>query len=424
MERKIMNELKKWKIDAYKKPILLYGISGSGKTYSVLEFGKAEYKNIVYFDCEQNLELDYVIDKNTTLSKLIRGLSAISLESIFPEETLLIFDNVTSKVISAVKTLFATKGEYPIIMITNHKRYIDEIKGEGIILKRMNLVSFDEYLKFVGKEQMIDFIKDSFKNNKPMPFHTLAMELYNDYIFTGGYPNAIVSYQKEDNYYLLNTVHHTNINLLKNRLLELDNLIDITRGIDIFNNITYQLLKNNRKFQYGSIKVGARAKEYERVIQFMEENGMVIKSNRISELTKPLSKIKDEESFRLYYNDTGILYKKMNISVNRLLMNDKLLEILYENNVVAVLEQNGFHIYNYHSGGKAMLDVVIQTRKGLIVPIEFIHHSENTKSKSLSLSMSKFNLSFAIRMSIENFSFKKNVKYIPYYAAFCIDDNL
>lgn len=424
MERKIMNELKKWKIDAYKRPILLYGITGSGKTYTVLEFGKNEYKNTVYFDCDQNLELNYVVDKNNTLEKLIRGLSAISLETIFKEETLIIFDNVTTKVINAVKSIFVNKPEYHIIMITNDKKYIDEVKGEGIILKKQNLVTFEEYLKFVGKEQMIDFIEDSFKNNKPMPFHTIALELYNEYILTGGYPNAIIGYQQNQNYYLLSTIHNTNINLLKNKLLNLDNLIDITRGIDILNNIAFQLLKNNRKFQYGSIKAGARAKEYERVINYMEKDSIIIKSSRVSELTKPLSRIKEEENFRLYYNDTGILYKKMNTSVNRLMMNDKLLEILYENNVVSTLYQNGFNIYNYHSGGKAMIDIVIQTRKGLIVPIELIHNTENTKSKSLALSMSKYNLDFAIRMGTENFSQKKNVKYIPYYAAFCINDNL
>ena len=69
MERKIMNDLKKWKIDTYKKPLLLYGVSGSGKTYTCLEFAKNEYKNVVYFDCYNNLELSYVIEKNQTIEK-------------------------------------------------------------------------------------------------------------------------------------------------------------------------------------------------------------------------------------------------------------------------------------------------------------------------------------------------------------------
>ena len=122
MERKVLNELKKWKMDIYKKPLLLNGISGCGKTYSVLEFGKEEYKNLVYFDCQDNLELSYVIDKNTTADKLIRGLSAISLETIMKEDTLIIFDNVTEKIITAVKKHF-TNNEYHVVMITSNNKF-------------------------------------------------------------------------------------------------------------------------------------------------------------------------------------------------------------------------------------------------------------------------------------------------------------
>ena len=82
MERKISEELLKWKIDDNKKPMLLYGISGCGKTYTILDFGKKEYKNTIYFDCNNNLELNYVFEKNSSLEKLIKALSAISLETI------------------------------------------------------------------------------------------------------------------------------------------------------------------------------------------------------------------------------------------------------------------------------------------------------------------------------------------------------
>ena len=271
---------------------------------------------------------------------------------------------------------------------------------------------------------MIYFIADSFKNNKPMPFHTLALELYNDFVLTGGYPNAIVNYETNKNYNMLGNVHDKNIKLMKYKVLELDNLIDIKRSGEVYNNISIQLLKDNKKFQYGAIKVGARSKEYEKSIDFMQENNMIIKSTRVTELTMPLSKAKDEETFKLYYNDSGVLYKKLNVSGNRLLTNEKLLELLYENNVVTTLLTNGFNIYHYHSGGKAFIDLVVQTRTGKILPIEIIHGEDNTKSKSMTLSMKKYNLNLGIRLSTEDFRIKNNIKYIPYYAAFCIVENL
>ena len=165
MERKITNELIKWKLDAYKKPMILYGNSGVGKTYTILNFGKNEYKNTIYFDCASNLELSYVIEKNTTIEKLIRGLSAISLETIFKDDSLIIFDNVTEKVITNIKKLFTGTVEYHIIMITSNNNLVKKYKDSTINYKKMDLVTFPEYLKYIGKEQLIEFILDSFKNN-------------------------------------------------------------------------------------------------------------------------------------------------------------------------------------------------------------------------------------------------------------------
>lgn len=423
MERKIMNDLKKWKLDAYKRSLLLYGISGCGKTHTVLELGKNEYKNTVYFDCADNLELSYVIDKNTTSEKLIRGLSAISLETIMKEDTLIIFDNVTEKIITAVKKQFGS-SEYHIIMITNNNNLVKKHKAEGVNYKKIDLVSFPEYLKYVGKEQMIDFITDSFKSNKPMAFHSLAMELYNDFVLTGGYPDAIVSYKEYQDHNILSNIHDKNIKLMKYKLIGLDNLIDIKRGQEVYDNISIQLLKDNKKFQYGNIKAGGRSKEYEKSIDYMENNNLIIKSTRVTALTSPLSKAKDEESFKLYYNDSGVLFKKLNISSNRLVTNDKLLELLYENNIVSTLSSNGFNMYHYHSGGKAFIDIIIQTRTGKIIPIEIMHGEDNTKSKSMNLSMKKYNLNHGIRLSAGDFKLKNNIKYIPYYAAFCIVESL
>ena len=115
----------------------------------------------------------------------------------------------------------------------------------------------------------------------------------------------------------------------------------------------------------------------------------------------------------------------MNVNSNRLLTNEKLLETIYENNVISVLNQNGFNIYNYHAtGGKCEIDIVIQNRNGLIIPIEIYNKDMGSKSKSLGMTMTKYNLNFAIRLSNQNFSLKNKVKYIPYYAVFCIGDGM
>ena len=423
MERKISEELLKWKIDDNKKPMLLYGISGCGKTYTILDFGKKEYKNTIYFDCNNNLELNYVFEKNSSLEKLIKALSAISLETIFKEESLIVFDNVNEKIFKLVKKLFINSS-YDIVMITSNEKFLTGNKAGEISLKKMNLVTFPEYLKFIGKEQLIDFIEDSFRNNKPMPFHSLAIEVYNDYVISGGYPSTIINFHKENDYNILSSYHDKSILYIKDNLIESDNS-EIKKGIEVFNSISFQLLKENKKFLYGLVKPGGRGKDYENIISYMEKNHLIIKSSRINAITSPLSKCREEDNFKLYYNDSGILYKKMNVNSNRLLTNEKLLETIYENNVVSVLSQNGFNVYNYHAtGGKCEIDIVIQNRNGLIIPIEIYNKDMGSKSKSLGMTMAKYNLKFAIRLSNQNFSLKNKVKYIPYYAVFCIGDDM
>ncbi len=422
MERKIIDDLLKWKVDASRKPMLLYGPSLCGKTHTILDFGKNNYKNVIYFDSSLNLELNYVLEKNSTVDKLIRGLSAISLETIFKEESLIIFDNVTEKVINTIKKLFVNVSSYHIIMITNSLDLVNKTKMDGFSFKRMGLVTFFEYLKYIDKEQLISFIEDSFKNGKSMPFHNMAMEAYNDFVLTGGYPLAIVNFKENNDYNMLSSVHEKNINLIKNKMLSLNNLIDIKRGNEVYNNIALQLLKENKKFLYGKLKAGARSKEYEDSIKFLEENNIIIRSARVNSLISPLSKIKSDDSFKLYFNDSGLLYKKMNVNANRLLTNDKLMDVIYENNIVATLKQNGLNIYYYHSDGKAEVDLVVQTRTGKVIPMEIIRGNDNTKSKSLTLAVNKFNIDIAVKFTDDNFKRKKNIRYIPYYAACLINE--
>lgn len=424
MERKIMIELLKWKADKLHKPLLLYGTSGCGKTYSILEFGKTEYKNIIYFDCFNNLELNYIFEKNTNLEKLIRGLSAISLETIFQGESLIVFDNITLNILKEIKKIFSSNNNYDIVLITNDEGLVTTNKGTDFAIKKMTLVGFDEYLKYIGKDQLVDFIEDSFKSSKSMPFHNMAFEAYNDYVLTGGYPSSILSFTETENFNILGSFHEKSIILMKNKFFSLENLIDIKRSNEIFDNISLQLLKENKKFLYGLVRPGGRAKDYINSIDFMAKNNLIVKCNKINEIKSPLNKIKDEESFKLYFNDSGILYKQMNISSNRLLTNTKLLNIIYENNIMSTLNQNGFNLYYYHSDGKSELDLVIQTRTGKLIPIEFLQNENSTKSKSMSIAMSRYELSYAIRFTYGNFQLRKGIAYVPYYAAFCIRESM
>ena len=424
MERKIYSDLLKWKKDPNRKPLLIYGNKQIGKTYTAVEFGEREYKTIAYINSDNNLELLKIVKKENSTDKIIAKLSLLVGESILKNDTLIIIDNVMEEeIVKAIKKFGKEYNEYHIIMITSLKEKLLTFKGEELQYKYMFPMDFEEYLRAVGNIELIDFIKTSYRNNKPMPFHNIAMDYYEEYLITGGLPESVVANLNKETDLKIRIIHEKQLDTYKKEFLNLNNLIDIARCNDVLNILPYQFLKPNRKFQYGLMRTGGRSKDYEKALEFLSANGIAYKCYKISEVTPPLSKCKDPESFKLYLNDTGILFMMMHLSKMKLFTDDNLKYILYENSLANAIISCGYNLYYYQSEGKAEVPFVVQTRNGKIIPIEIVNKNLS-KAKSLSLFMSKFNITEAIRFTEDNFSIKKGIKYVPIYAAFCLKDSL
>ena len=424
MERKITEELIKWKKNIDRKPLLLYGPPGVGKTYSVLDFGKKEYKTIAYINCNNNYELLNVAKKENSIDKIVLKLSLLVGESILKGDTLIVIDDVNDlDVVKMVKLFGKSDNEYHIIMVTNIKDNVTKFKGDELQLKYMYQVDFEEYLKAIGQVQLIDFIKDSYKNNKEIPFHQIALDNFDNYMMTGGSPEACEEFIKNSEVLNLSSIHNKLINAYRNSILTVTNMIDVQRSIEVLDIMPYQLIKSNKKFQYGLMKEGSRKKEYENSINFLSNNNLVLRSYKVSEVGVPLSKYKDVDSFKLYTYDTGVLFDTLHLSKIKFLTNDKLKSLLYENSVAISIADAGYQLYYYASDGKAEVAFLVQSRKGEIVPIEIVNTSLS-KAKSLGLLMKKYDIKNAIRVGENNFSYKKGIKYIPVYATFCFKENL
>lgn len=422
MERKITLELLKWKKDILRKPLLLYGCKQVGKTYSVIEFGTTEYKNMVYFNTTNNKELIDIFKKEKTIDKIILKLSLLAGESIFPNDTLIVFDNVNDlEIAKGVKLFGKEKNDYHIIMITSLRENLIKFKGEELQYRGMAQLDFEEYLMALGKKELIEYIKESFGNNKPMAFHSVALDLYYDYLITGGYPEVVEAVINKKNDFYISAIKQKIVDTLKKEFNNMANLIDIVRNNEIFSSIPYQLLKENRKFQYGLIKTGSRSKNYDVAIDYLTANGFVNKSYRITEAKSPLTSCRDKESFKLYLNDSGLLYMLLHASKAKFMTDDNIKNILIENNLANTLSNNGYGLCYYQSEGKAELSFVIQNRMGKIIPIEIVDKNLS-KAKSLTLFMNKFTVGEAIRITEDNFAKKKNIKYLPVYAIFCLKD--
>ena len=422
MKRKIDDFLLKWKSEETRKPLVIYGTKQVGKTYTAIKFGEENYSNIVYIDGTNEDVLCSLFKKETTYDGMISRIEEYTSEKVEKNETLIIVDNIINpEIVNAFKPFGKFKNDYHIILIVSLRENLSKFKGEELQYKPMLPMDFEEYLTAIGRGELIDFIKNSFKNNTKNPFHTVALEFYNDFVCTGGMPEAIECVVENKNKLYLHSVYDKIIDIYRKESIMQDSLIDITRSFEIYESIGKQLSKDNKKFQYGLIKDGGRSKEYENSLNFLHNNGLIYKCYKLNEVKSPLSMNRDKESFKVYYNDSGFLYKKLYINRTQFATDEKLKMLIYENSIASSLVATGYSLQYYQSQGKAEIDFVIQTRSGNIIPIEITPHIKS-KSKALSIYIEKFKPNECIRITTDNFANKNGIRYIPVYATFCLEN--
>ena len=422
MERKIEEFFLKWKKDIIRKPLLLYGPKQIGKTFSVLRFGKEEYKNTIYINTENNKEIIELFKKEKSTDKITLKLSLITGETILKGDTLVIFDNTNDiEIIKGLKLYGSEHSEYHIIAITSRKEKLNEFKGEELQFKQMNELDYEEFLWAHNERNLADIIKEAFKKRKTCPFHKVALEMFMIYLQTGGMPEVIQAEIDGRSPFELDAIKQKIIDVYKKEIAITSTLIDIPRGIEVLTSLPEQLRKDNKKFQYGVIGAGKRAKEYESSINKLINNQIVYRSYKVKNIKSPLSSYRDKDSFKLYSVDDGLLYTMLHLSYKQLMTDESIKESLYENHIAKTLAENGYALYYYQSEGKAEVNFVVQNRMGQIIPLEITTKS-NSKAKSLSVFMKKFTVPQAYRITENNFSTKKDIRYIPIYAAFCLDN--
>ncbi len=422
MERKINEFFRKWKNDIIRKPMILYGPKQIGKTFSAIEFGKKEYKNVVYFNTDNNIELIELFTKEKSIEKIILNLSLNIGETILKDDTLIILDNVNNiEIVKGLKLFGSDHSKYHIIAITSRKENLTDFKGEELQFKGMSTMDFEEYLWAHDEKNLAELIKESYTKRKTCPFHKVALELFWNYLVTGGMPEVIDAEISGKSAYEIDAIKQKIIDVYKKEVSISKNLIDIPRGLEVIDSIPEQLKKENKKFQYGVIGQGKRAKEYESCIKNLVNNQIVYRCSKLKDVKSPLSSCKEKDSFKLYMIDTGLLYTMLHLNYKKVYSDENIKETLYENYIAKSLVENGYSLYYYQSDGKAEVNFVVQNRMGQILPIE-ITTKTNSKAKSLSVFMKKFTVPLAFRITENNFSTKKDIRYIPIYAIFCIDN--
>ncbi len=431
MERKIYNFLRDWKNSADRKPLILQGARQVGKTYIVNLFADREYSNYIYCNFEKERDLHEFFE-NLEPSAILRKLSLYKRKEIIPGHTLIVFDEIQAcpKAITSLKYFNEEANEYHIIALgsllsvaVNRESFSFPV-GK-VQLKTMYPLDFEEYLAAREEAGLIKQIRECFETDTPLEnaFHQRALDYYKEYLFVGGMPEVVEEYGKNHNNELVRIRQKTILETYQADMSKYNHQREIPKTGIVYNNISTQLAKENRKFQYKNIKPGSRASEFESAIEWLCLAGIANRLFRVEQIMLPLSAYRSLSDFKFYMNDVGLCTSSRDIYYEDILSENPLMDNfkggLTENYVFNQLTANGFELFYWTSGVQAEVDFI--TRIGTnIIPIE-VKSKINNHSKSLNTYIQRYSPAYSIRISQKNFGFENGIKSVPLYAVFCIN---
>jgi uncharacterized protein len=426
MERKIEKRLQEWKNNANRKPLIVQGARQVGKTFSILNFGKANYRNVVYLNFESQPDLSQIFERNLDPLRIINELSVFSGSTIFERETLLFFDEIQAdeKALTSLKYFYENAPGYDIIAAGSLLGVAVNRENRSFPVGKVDMITlypldFEEFLWAIGQTAAGDIIRSCYEENSYCSVHSTLLDHFYRYLFIGGMPQVINSFLQFGDYTFVSVAQRAIHDAYLADMAKYASPAETVKIMAVYKSIPSQLARENHKFQYKLIKSGARSSVYELPVEWLFASGMIIKCPKITRGTFPLSAFTDHSAFKIYLSDTGLLCSTYAVSAQRMFAEtggmDSIKGILAENYVATALIVNGFHPGYWESEGRAEVDFLIQAPNGQVVPIE-VKSSENVRSKSLQQYVSRYHPEFSIRVSTKNFGFENGIKSVPLYA--------
>ena len=412
MYRKKIDDLIKWKNSNTRKPLILRGARQVGKTWLMKEFGKNYYEKCAYINFDDNSRMEELFSGDFDIDRIIQGLKIESNVNIEPENTLIIFDEVqeTPKALTALKYFYEKANQYHIIA-AGSLLGVAMHEGTSFPVGKVDFLdlyplSFYEFLQALGEEQLVELIQ---KNDFQLitVFADKLKQYLKQYFYIGGMPEVVASYIENKDF---NEVRRKQEILLQAYEQDFSKHAPnsvVPRIRQLWNNIPTQLAKENKKFIYGLIKEGARAREYELALSWLIDCGLVYQINRVNDCKVPLSAYQDFSAFKLYLLDVGLLCAMSKIDATTILEGNEIFVefkgALTEQFVLTELKSNTTFPIFYWSAEKGMaeLDYLVQIGR-YNVPIE-VKSSENLQAKSLKVFAQKYNTKINVRTSMSDY---------------------
>jgi len=425
MKREAFKKLIQWKNSTTRKPLIMRGARQVGKTWLLKKFGELEYEKLVYVNFEATPSLKDLFKSDLNVERIISVLEIYFGVKITPSNTLIIFDEIQEAPsgLSALKYFCEDAPELHIVaagsLLGLAMPYKSSFPVGKVDFLDLNPMSFLEFLSALGNDKLADAIRNQSWSIIDV-FHDRLITYLRTYYYLGGMPEVVQNY--------IDTKDLENASLIRQRILNAYEAdfskhapVEIVPRIRlVWQSIAMQLAKENKKFIYGAIRKGARAKDFELAIQWLVDAGLLLKVNRISKPELPIKAFRDASAFKLYLHDVGLLSAMVKLDPKAIILGtDLFLQFkgaLTEQFVCMQLQniENSEIGYWTNDRSTSEIDFLLQ-KNSEVIPIE-VKAETNLKSKSFKLFCEKYQPKNAIRTSLSKYKQETWMTNVPLYA--------
>ena len=425
MKRDTENQLIAWKNNPRRKPLIVTGARQVGKTYLLQQFGRDHYDYVAYINCDNNPRVANLFTEDFDMERILLAIGAITKVPVIAGKTLIILDEIQElrNGLTALK-YFCEMAPQQHVAVAGSLLGITMHHGESAPVGKVDIInlfplSYTEFLGAMGHERLVQVLRSRDWSAIQMLKQDFIKYL-RIYYFVGGMPEAVLCFIETGDTMSVREVQNNILSLYRSDISKHASRQEVVRITQVWQSIPSQLARENKKFIYGAIKSGARAREFELALQWLQDAGLVYRLNQATKPQLPLKFYENISAFKLYLLDTGLLGALGNVPPEQLLTRDNELGTtkgaFTENFVVTQIAMLRDVTMCYYSNENHTLeiDMLLQERSN-IWPIE-IKSEENLKSKSLKTYIDSNRSLTGLRFSMSDYCDQGWMINVPLYA--------
>lgn len=435
LKRKIEQSLDEWKKTPNHKPLIIKGCRQCGKTFSVLDFAKKNYKHVVYLNFFENPDYASVFAGSLEIDNIVMMLSALlgSDATFETGETVLVLDEIQDcpEARTSLK-FFRMDGRYDVIgtgSLLGVKGYGKEPKSIPVgseTVVDMYPLDFEEFLWACGiTAPIIENLKECMETETPVPeaLHSRMRQLLLQYVVVGGMPDAVQTFVDTKQMNEVLRIQRDIVRSYEDDMVKYAEKKDKSRIKECFQSIPKQLSKENKKFQFSVVKKGSTASRYMGSLQWIEDAGIISRCYNLSIPELPLDGNAEEDTFKVYMRDCGLFVSMLEDGTQFDILQGNLFGYkgaIFENLIADIFSKMGRRLYYFHKDSGLEVDFVIRY-KGECTLVEVKATTGNTKStKTILRHPEKYHINSAIKLGDYNVGRSEQLLTLPLYMAFLI----